>query len=259
MKSAIHFLTLSLVILFVFSCKPEKKPAQELVGEWKAVGIPISLSINADNSYQWVYPLGFTHGGEYHLAQDKKQILLVRRDGGELRFHYDTKGHNLILWNYKMGKEISHHIDEVIMFTIDGKESLIAEQTRKEVYHLPADFIGEVQVGFEGEGAKYEKQIIIEVASSGCVQVDHPTSIPTLAFDNYTFQRGDKEIPFIQRMKTKYLKDSFNQEEFNSIYVFVDGFNQVGREEMDYECQMYFNENVLNFRVDTLKNLLEVR
>jgi hypothetical protein len=257
MKSAIHFLTPYLLILIVFSCKPEKKPAQELVGEWKADGVPISLSIRADNSYQWVYPLGFTHGGEYHLTRDKDQILLLRRDGGELLFHFEIEGQNLIFWNYKIGKEISSHIDEVTLFLRDGKDKIIPEHTRKEIYYLDPDFTGDVQVGFEGKDQKNQEQIHIEIPSSGCVQVSHPTSIPTLAFDRYVFYRGEEEIPFIQRSKAKYLKDSYSEEELNSIFVFVDGFNQGGRDVLNYECQVYFNENVLNFRVDTLSKLLE--
>lgn len=257
MKSAIQFFILSFVLLTFISCKPEKNPAKLLVGEWKADGVPVSLSIKEDKTYQWTFPLGFTHSGEYHLTPGKNELLLVRRDGGELYFHFDTDGRNLILWNYKMGKEIKNLLDEVLLLHKEGADDKIPELTRKERYQLAADFIGKVLVGFEGKEEENDPEMLIEIPSSGCIQVDQAASIPTLAFDQYTFYRGDQEISFIQWMKAKYRKNTFSQEELNSIYVMVDGFNQWARDDLNDECQMYFDKNVLNFRVDTLKDLLK--
>ena len=231
-----------------------------ILGKWSEINVKdFSASFNKDGSFSWGLNTGLSFEGKFKLNFELNKLYLEGNNGLDIIFNCMIYENTIVLWNYKTGEGIYHHIDELYVLKRLGTqgEILSSGSVRKERYIIPNGFKGNVRIGFESIETEKLDFLAIDIPSNGCIKVDQKESILTYALEQYEFIQNGKRLPFLKWFSLRYGGKTFEDFELNLTYVIIDGFNQWPRPDLNYDCQMYFNENVFMFRVDTLKNLLE--
>ena len=191
----------------------------------------------------------------YHIYNDITVKNLLFIDGDEL-----------IQANYKSGKGINDHIDEVGVFyrknvNIDSlfNENSDSIQTN---YFLLANFKGMVLMSYNQTDGIYKgSENNINVPRSGLSKMKNEADINKFIKRRFRFYFKNQsdyntEIKVLERNKF-YDGVELKKYEEDSVYILPLGYNQWGREEVNKFCKENIKGNVEMFVVDIFKNLIK--
>lgn len=260
-----------LAVQFIASCS--SNPEKKLAGRWVCIsnnnGLIYdfkpnhTLTINFDNL--------FTLNGTYTLVPNTDSLLVFTQDTqSPIRFTYKFRGSLLFLVAYK---NFQNQIDEVFILSRSGIKVVNTDTSHQKdisTIILPPKYIGAVYINYNqqtGQPKEFGVQggAIIHVPSNGVLKTQLSANPIGYIEGSFSFRektnglaRNVKQLKFFNFNKYTGELDKLINQGFNldSVYVCIYGYNQTSREEINKVFGEPIKDNVLMFRVDTLKNLI---
>lgn len=192
------------------------------------------------------------------------------------RYGAMRNANKIYIWNYKTLSGIEHHIDEVSWYCLEGT-TCTNDPSKKITVIIDEDLKGAVHISFnQKDGIPYKNDkdnnpiITIDQGSIHKTTLPwHPSYMTENAFDFKIRKCETGDLANINdwgndayRKKVSDMRQSdtvtFKTEDY-SLSAFSLGYNQYGRDLLDYEFGEYLNGQVASFSIDYLSDRYEYK
>jgi hypothetical protein len=257
------------IILLNISCE-SSNDVSFLIGKWKYFD-NFTIEFNENKEFKWVYSNGLELNGKFEINYKKNTLILTYENEFESNFTYHFVDNQLIIYQNKDTKgKLKHHIDEIIILknyeTADNLKFYSSTEYGNDLFILPNDFNGIVYVNYNNplaNNAAFDENNnrVIDIPENGLSKTSFIENPMKYALGQMIFtKKNNSKIPFFighMLMGLNRNEITYMGLNYDSTYVCLLGFNQDCRENINNEYSCKISGNVLMFRIDKLKNILE--
>lgn len=236
-----------------------------LIGEWTGIGISgnVSIIFTKENKFKQRHGNETVFLGEYTMNRQLDSLYILRQDS--LIGKYKTIFLNDSL--FLIQEKTDTLIGELCLF---HKKEDIFRQTQQ--YIIPDNVYGDIFVNYPkpGNGQKglmgmLSPTVNIYIGESRLTQSIYEVNPLSYITDNMEFywqpysDLSRQRIPcfkFDDYLQNEEKYWNLDEKELNSVYVSVYGFNRVDKVILEKQFKQNIKNDILWFRIDTLKNLL---
>lgn len=269
---------------FLFACQHSIE--EQVIGKWIGVGdkdYAMEFLKNGEvNIYNGNRKFHLEAYGQfiYDFIQKKDSLFLIikgERTGDIFEnFLVHLEKDFLLLITYKKGDGIDNHIAEIVTCIREGHSLKKDKEATRTKFFIPKEFIGTIYIAYNqvnGVAKNYDDDgnRLVKIPESGLVEttfMENPLFIAKKRIDFFYSNNNPENYKNLNLIGHNEIKKFYEKNWFDkldpvyhpdSVVVVALGYNQAGRDYINKLFNKKINGNVEVYRVDTLRNIFQIR